>query len=123
MVSAQQELLFWPYITALANCRSPKSCTDTCEEPLIYYYDDRDTVKRVLDDWCEMASRIEHTSVRSFVKRLRFFEYGILNHADYPIGTSKLEGINNKIKLIKRKAYGFHDDEYFALKVKQAFAT
>ena len=75
-----------------------------------------------MDDWCEMASQIEHVSVQAFIKRLRFFEYGILNHADYPIGTSRLEGINNKIKVIKRKAYGFHDDEYFALKVKQAFA-
>ncbi|MHC4325104.1 MAG: transposase, partial [Planctomycetota bacterium] len=49
--------------------------------------------------------------------------YGIINHADYPIGTSPLEGMNNKIKVIKRKAYGFHDIEYFILKVKQAFAA
>jgi len=90
---------------------------------LIYYYSDRETVKRVLDDWCTMADQIEHPSVKAFIKRLRFFEYGILNHADYPIGTSRLEGINNKIKVIKRKAYGFHDDQYFALKVKQAFAA
>jgi transposase len=61
--------------------------------------------------------------VQRFIKRLRTFEYGILNHADYPIGTSGLEGANNKIKVIKRKAYGFQDSEYFALKVKQAFAA
>ena len=70
-----------------------------------------------------MAGQIKHSSVQAFIKRLRFFEYGILNHADYPIGTSGLEGINNKIKVIKRKAYGFHDDKYFALKVKQAFVA
>ncbi|HHA19084.1 MAG TPA: hypothetical protein ENK70_05205, partial [Methylophaga sp.] len=29
---------------------------------------------------------------------------------------------NNKIKVIKRKAYGFHDNRYFALKVIQAFS-
>ena len=58
--------------------------------------------------------------MRRFIGRLRFFEYGILNHCHYPIGTSKLEGVNNKIKVIKRKAYGFHDSTYFALKVKQA---
>jgi transposase len=88
---------------------------------LIYYYSDREKVKKTLDDWCKMASKVDHTSVSRFIKRLRFFEYGILNHADYPIGTSELEGINNKIKVIKRKAYGFHDLRYFALKVKQAF--
>jgi transposase len=87
---------------------------------MIYYWSDRDQVKRELDDWCEMAGHINHPAVGSFIKRLRFFEYGILNHADYPIGTSMLEGINNKIKVIKRKAYGFHDERYFILKVKQA---
>ena len=90
---------------------------------LVYYYSDRQKVKKTLDDWCEMAGQIEHPSVKTFIKRLRFFEYGILDHADYPIGTSRLEGANNKIKVIKRKAYGFHDSEYFALKVKQAFAA
>ena len=90
---------------------------------MIYYYSDRRKVKKTLDDWCRMAESIEHPSVQAFVRRLRFFEYGILNHADYPIGTSRLEGANNKIKVIKRKAYGFHDSKYFALKVKQAFAA
>jgi transposase len=70
-----------------------------------------------------MADQIEHVSVKKFINRLRFFEYGIVNHADYPVGASELEGANNKIKVIKRKAYGFHDSHYFALKVKQAFAA
>lgn len=90
---------------------------------MVYYYSDRRKVKKTLDDWCRMATTIAHPSVQTFIRRLRFFEYGIVNHADYPIGTSRLEGANNKIKVIKRKAYGFHDSEYFALKVKQAFAA
>jgi len=87
---------------------------------LLYYYDERRQVEKALDDWCMMASQIDHPAVRAFAKRLKYFQYGIVNHADYPIGTSMLEGINNKIKVIKRKAYGFHDDRYFILKVKQA---
>lgn len=90
---------------------------------MLYYWSERTKVKQALDDWCQMASQIDHSAVKAFIKRLRFFEYGILNHADYPIGTSVLEGINNKIKVIKRKAYGFHDDRYFILKVKQACAA
>jgi len=31
------------------------------------------------------------------------------------------EGINNKIKVIKRDAYGYHDERHFSLKVKQTF--
>lgn len=90
---------------------------------MIYYWGDRIKARQALDDWCQMAGQIDHPAVQAFIKRLRFFEYGILNHADYPIGTSMLEGINNKIKVIKRKAYGFHDDRYFILKVKQACAA
>jgi transposase len=88
---------------------------------MVYYYSDRKRVKQTLDDWCRMAQTVNHPSMRAFIKKLRFFEYGICNHADYPIGTSDLEGVNTKIKLIKRRAYGYHDSDYFALKVKQAF--
>ena len=56
-----------------------------------------------------------------FARTLERHREGILNHCEFAIHNSKLEGINGKIKLIKRQAYGFHDDRYFILKVKQAF--
>ena len=85
-------------------------------------YVDRTPAEKALGAWCEMARTIPHPSVQKFIGRLRFFAYGILNHCDYAIDTGKLEGVNNKIKLIKRRAFGYHDPDYFALKVKQAFA-
>lgn len=88
---------------------------------VIYHYSQRTLAKRALDDWAAMAQGVDHPLMRRFIGRLRFFEYGILNHCEHPIGTSPLEGVNNKIKLIKRKGYGYHDPEHFALKVKQAF--
>lgn len=87
---------------------------------MLYGYTRRGWAKKAIDQWCEMAAEVDHPSMRRFIGRLRFFEYGILNHCDHPIGTSPLEGANNKIKVIKRKAYGFHDPDYFTLKVKQA---
>ena len=45
----------------------------------------------------------------------------IISHCRYPLHTGILEGINNKIKVIKRMAYGFRDDEYFFLKIRAAF--
>ena len=48
-------------------------------------------------------------------------KFSNLSHCDYPIHTGKIEGVNNKIKVIKRKAYGFHDLRYFTLKIYQAF--
>ena len=88
---------------------------------VIYHYSQRTLAKRALDDWAAMAEGVDHPLMRRFIGRLRFFEYGILNHCEHPISTSPLEGVNNKIKLIKRKGYGYHDPEHFALKVKQAF--
>jgi transposase len=87
---------------------------------MIYHYRQRGRAKQALDQWCEMAAEVDHREMDRFIGRLRCFEYGILNHCDYPVSTSPLEGVNNKIKVIKRKAYGFHDPDYFALKVKQA---
>ncbi|WP_206706963.1 transposase [Koleobacter methoxysyntrophicus] len=86
----------------------------------IWQCNDRQQMSKALDDWCTKALESGIPALKRFVKTLRRYEYGILNHADYPIHTSKLEGINNKIKVIKRQAYGFHDLEYFILKVKQA---
>jgi len=42
---------------------------------------------------------------------------GIITYAVYHISTGKMEGINNKIKTIRRQGYGYPDDEYFFLKL------
>ena len=88
---------------------------------VIYHYKRRHAAKAALDEWCAMAARVNNHWMSQFIKTLRRFEYGLLNHCNFSIGTSRLEGINNKIKVIKRKAYGFHDPVYFGLKIKQAF--
>jgi len=47
---------------------------------------------------------------------------GILASARFHLHTSLLEGVNNRIKVIKRMAYGFRDSDYFFLKIKAAFS-
>lgn len=90
---------------------------------LIWECESREEAHRQIDEWCALAESVHHPSVDAFVRRIRRYEYGILNHCEYPIHTSMLEGVNNKIKVIKRKAYGFHDNRYFSLKVIQAFSV
>ena len=89
--------------------------------PQVWAYTYRGCAARALDEWCGMARTIGHPAVTSFARMLERHREGILNHCDHPIHTSKLEGINNRIKVIKRDAYGYHDERYFTLKVKQAF--
>jgi transposase len=74
-----------------------------------------------LAEWCAVAREDGHPALRRFARTLERYSYGIINHCKHRMHTSKLEGVNNKIKVIKRIAYGFHDLDYFALKVKQAF--
>jgi transposase len=48
----------------------------------------------------------------------------LLAHYDFPISTGPLEGTNNKIKTMKRQAYGFRDDmEFFKLKIMAIHET
>ena len=78
-------------------------------------------IAKKLNIWCELALESGLEPLKKFVKTLKRYEHGLLNYADYPIHTGILEGTNNKLQEIKRRAFGFHDLEYFILKAKQAF--
>lgn len=72
-------------------------------------------------EWYARAIRSKIEPLKRFARQLREKLDGILSHCQYPLHTSLLEGIMNKIKVIKRKAYGFRDDDYFFLKIRAAF--
>jgi len=72
--------------------------------------------QRALENWCELARESKIQPVVKFVGKLQRHREGILNHCRYPIHNGKLEGVNNKLKVIKRDAYGFLDTRYFILK-------
>ncbi len=66
-----------------------------------------------------LASRLP--PLITFARNLAHRIDGVINHCRYPLHTGLLEGINNKIKVLKRMAYGFRDDAYFFLKIRAAF--
>ena len=60
------------------------------------------------------------SGIASLAKVARTFLHraeGLLSYFDHRIGNGKAEGINNKIKVLKRQAYGFRDQEYFKLRL------
>jgi transposase len=71
--------------------------------------------------WYARAIRSRIEPLKAFARKLKAYLPGVLSHCRHPLHTSVLEGINNKIKVIKRMAYGFRDDAYFFLKIRQAF--
>ncbi len=71
--------------------------------------------------WLRYAKESDLKPLQAFAKNLKRYTRGILASALFPMHTSQLEGVNNKIKVIKRMAYGYRDKEYFFLKIKAAF--
>jgi len=78
--------------------------------------------RRWFEGWYRKAiySRIE--PLKEFARSLKCHLSGILAHCRHKLNTSFLEGMINKVKVIKRVAYGFRDQEYFFLKIRGAFA-
>lgn len=76
---------------------------------------------RFWKEWYSRAIRSRIEPLKKFARKLKGYLSGILSHCRWPLHTSVLEGINNKIKVIKRMAYGFRDDAYFFLKIRAAF--
>lgn len=77
--------------------------------------------RRAWEDWLDQARDSGVKPLIQFAKRLSAYLPGILAHCRWPLHTSLLEGINNKIKVLKRMAYGYRDDAYFFLKIRSAF--
>ena len=71
--------------------------------------------------WFRQAESSGIASLVLFAKRLKPYAEGIIASATYPLNTSVLEGVNNRIKVIKRMAYGYRDTAYFFLKIRAAF--
>lgn len=70
--------------------------------------------------WIRLARQSNIPEILSFCDTVQKHFVGIVLHAVYPISSGRVEGINNMIKTIRRKAYGYRDTEYFFLKIKFA---
>lgn len=71
--------------------------------------------------WLNMARESGLAPLIRFARLLKPYAEGIIASAVYRLNTSVLEGMNNRIKVIKRMAYGYRDSDYFFLKIKAAF--
>ena len=77
----------------------------------------KEEAEAVLDDWVKQARESKIPQLMRMAATLLAHRRGILAWYDSHISTGKVEGINNKIKVMKRNAYGFRDDRYFTLRL------
>jgi transposase len=87
------------------------------ELKLLWMQDDIDKAWQFLASWVKRAYETGLVKLREFTKTLMSHYTGILNWYKHRISTGKLEGFNNKIKVLKRKAYGYRDFDFFILKI------
>jgi transposase len=70
-----------------------------------------------LDGWIRRAEASGIKILKQMGKTLAAHRSGLLTYYDVMITSGPMEGTNNKIKTMKRQAYGFRDQEFFKLKI------
>jgi transposase len=63
---------------------------------------------QLLDRWCSKASRSRLDPFVKVAKSIRKFREGILAAIQLGVNNARAEGLNNHVRLITRRAYGFH---------------
>ncbi|MCR5761359.1 MAG: ISL3 family transposase [Sphaerochaetaceae bacterium] len=100
---------------------------DVCihmKESLQLLYDkcrDREEMRKGWENWCKMANESRIPELIRFARNKIRWTDEIVNHADYPVSSGVIEGFMNKIKVLKRVAFGYRDFEYFFMRIWQMF--
>ena len=77
----------------------------------------KDNAEKELYAWVEQARQSKVPRLARMAATIMAHRTGILAWYDCHFSTAIVEGINNKIKVLKRNAYGFRDDDYFKLRL------
>ena len=83
----------------------------------VWWQDNKHDAALVLDDWIEQARESGLKPMVTVADTFQRHRDGILSWYDFQKTNGKLEGINNKIKTMKRQAYGYRDMDFFKLKL------
>ena len=73
--------------------------------------------KEFLKNWFEQIPQTLQPYFKTFYNMINRYLYGILTFFKHRITNAVAEGLNNKIKVLKRMAYGYRDYSYFQLKI------
>ena len=90
---------------------------------LLWRQETLEQAKIFFGQWVAKAIASGIAKLKKFADTLLSHRDGIFNWYQHQISTGPLEGLNNKIKVLKRKAYGYRDMEYFKLKIYALHAS
>jgi transposase len=84
---------------------------------LLWSHGSKAAARGFVADWIAEARAVGNRRLAVFADTLEKNAESVLAWYDHPITTAPLEGLNNKIKVLKRKAYGYRDAAFFALRL------
>lgn len=84
---------------------------------LFWHQGTADQARSFLLNWCFDALTSGIKQLNAVGSTLLSSMQGLLGYYPHKITNGPLEGLNNKIKTMKRQAYGFRDMEYFKLRL------
>ena len=92
------------------------------KEQILDIFDEKSKENALLriEKWKENVINAQVEELRKVIKMMDTYFYGIENYFTHHVTNGASEGYNNKINIIKRRAYGFKDIEYFKLKILQS---
>lgn len=73
-----------------------------------------------LEAWCQIADQSTMLYLKKFAKSLRRHCVGICNYAKHKLTSARIEAGNVSIGMIRKRARGIRDTEYFKLKIRQS---
>ena len=79
--------------------------------------DNRDSASKALEDWINRVVESGLKGLEKFLVTLNNWKASILNYFKGKVTNGFVEGMNNKIKLIKRKGFGFTNHKHFRYRV------
>ena len=89
----------------------------------VYRNRSRKTARAALKAWLNEASASGLKPFQRAAGSLRKWQEEILNYWVYPITNAMVEGKHNRVKVLKRRAYGYRNDRTFSLRILNLFHT
>lgn len=82
---------------------------------------DKQQAEKKIDEWTEKVKMLNNKYLNIFIKTLTNWKSYVLNYFTTRLTTSIIEGMNNKIKMIKRLGFGFTNFTNFKIRIMIAF--
>lgn len=93
----------------------------TLKEPLqtLWSAPDEPTMRKALNQWCEIARATSIRPLHRYAQMLDRHADGICAYGRFKLTTARIEAGNVAIGMIRKRARGLLDQDYFKLKIRQ----